>query len=184
MWRQKTARGKSVRRKDWRNFASVNVNHVQHDHHQDHLMYPLSSRSKAINLSFFRWSVGPGSGLLMCSTGKHGTNTWARSTQFSANDHCTIYVSTSYHFMTNYLLTLLKPCFEVISWRCMARPNSKAMVLLNNRSVELLKQCDKYLSRYITCNWRILNILESVQVISHDKISQVRALEHGEIDQK
>ena len=46
MWRQKTARGKSVRRKDWRNFASVNVNHVQHDHHQDHLMSPLSSPSQ------------------------------------------------------------------------------------------------------------------------------------------
>lgn len=26
---------------------------------------------------FCKWSVGPGSDLLMCSTGKHGTNTWA-----------------------------------------------------------------------------------------------------------
>ena len=45
-------------------------------HHDTTIIDSLSMIMSCPYIS--RWSVGPGSELLMCSTGKHGTNTWAR----------------------------------------------------------------------------------------------------------
>ena len=64
--RQQKVQDKFAKERDCLNFASV-----KHHHHE-----PVSV---VVSMSIIvRWSVGPGSDLLMCSTGKHGTNTWAR----------------------------------------------------------------------------------------------------------
>ena len=64
--RQGKLQGKSVTRRVCLSFASAIPTHN------------CWSIIEQKNFAAFRWSVGPGSRLLMCSTGKHGTNTWAR----------------------------------------------------------------------------------------------------------
>ena len=64
--RQGKLQGKSVTRRVCLSFASAIPTHN------------CWSIIEQKNFASFRWSVGPGSRLLMCSTGKHGTNTWAR----------------------------------------------------------------------------------------------------------
>ena len=64
--RQGKLQGKSVTRRVCLSFASATPT------------YNCWSIIEQKNFADFRWSVGPGSRLLMCSTGKHGTNTWAR----------------------------------------------------------------------------------------------------------
>ena len=64
--RQGKLQGKSVTRRVCLSFASAISTHN------------CWSIIEQKNFADFRWSVGPGSRLLMCSTGKHGTNTLAR----------------------------------------------------------------------------------------------------------